>query len=210
MADLAPQNHQRVRRNYAAMIENIDRLVGELVAYLERTGQLDDNIVIYSSDHGEMLGEHRLWEKFVPYQHRSTCRRSSSGRGVAARGPLAEPASTVDPRATLPELGGATLDQTADSRSLVPLLRGPAGPAREMAFSALGAWRLAFDGRFKLVSGYTPEQPRGAMVRSPFDRDARAPLLFDLEADPLETRALAATRPHERRRLEEVLRSWVG
>lgn len=210
MADLDPRRHQDIRRNYAAMIENIDRLVGEFIAYLERSGQLENTVVVYSSDHGDMLGEHCLWEKFVPYQPSVHVPLVFAGPGVGAHGLVSAPAAVVDLPATLLDLAGAALAGAADSRSLLHTLADPRCPNRDIAYSALGSWRLAFDGRYKLISGYDPGLPRGTMVAGQFDPDAASIALFDLEADALEEHDLAGARPRERRRLEEALRSWAA
>ena len=58
--DITPEHHLRIRQNYAAMIENIDRWTGVYLDTLERRGELDNTIIVYSSDHGEMLGDHGL------------------------------------------------------------------------------------------------------------------------------------------------------
>jgi len=60
--------HSAIRRNYAAMVENIDRQVGRLIGEVDDRGELDNTIVIWSSDHGEMLGDHDRWGKGVWHQ----------------------------------------------------------------------------------------------------------------------------------------------
>ena len=53
----------RTRQNYAAMIENIDGWCGRLLDAVAARGELDDTVVVYASDHGEMLGDHGRWGK---------------------------------------------------------------------------------------------------------------------------------------------------
>jgi hypothetical protein len=58
-ADYREEDHQRNRRHYAAMIENIDRQVGRFIDAVRERGDLDRTLIVYSSDHGEMLGDHK-------------------------------------------------------------------------------------------------------------------------------------------------------
>ena len=68
------------------MIENIDRWLGSYLEELRQSGELENTLVVYSSDHGEMLGDHDRWGKTLPY-HASTCvPLVMSGPGVNARG----------------------------------------------------------------------------------------------------------------------------
>jgi len=65
--DIDSETHQEVRRNYAAMIENIDRWAGRFRDRLRERGELDDTVTVFAADHGEMLGDHGRWRKSVPY-----------------------------------------------------------------------------------------------------------------------------------------------
>ena len=73
-----------MRRSYAADISVIDQAVGEMTAALERKGILDNTWIIYTSDHGEMAGNHGLMSKCVLYEPAVRV-RSSSARRVVAR-----------------------------------------------------------------------------------------------------------------------------
>ena len=55
-----------VRRNYAAMTTNIDRWIGILREELERRGELENTLILFASDHGEMLGDREAWGKSRP------------------------------------------------------------------------------------------------------------------------------------------------
>jgi len=56
--DFTAEEHQKIRQNYAAMIENIDRAVGAFLDKLKERGEQNHTLVVFSSDHGEMLGDH--------------------------------------------------------------------------------------------------------------------------------------------------------
>jgi arylsulfatase A-like enzyme len=184
----------RTAQNYAAMIENIDRWLGVYLQQLERSGQLENTIVIYASDHGEMLGDHDRWGKSVPYQASVGVPLLVMGGAVAAGRRFDGPATVLDLAATFLDYAGVTPPGEMDSRSLRPLLEGGSAAGREVVQSGLrtreGDFRVVFDGRYKLVRGFGDEPMR----------------LWDLEADPRETVNLAGRQPGDVRRLEEWLR----
>lgn len=60
---MTPHDHRLVRASYWAMCDLIDEQVGRMLDALEETGQLERTIVIYTSDHGEMLGDHGIYLK---------------------------------------------------------------------------------------------------------------------------------------------------
>lgn len=182
--------HQQTRRNYAAMIENIDRHIGHLLAAVDERGEHDRTLVIFSSDHGEMLGDHGLWGK-------KSWRQASVGIPLLIAGPGIRPdvvsdtpVELQDVTATLLDAAGATALPEMEARSLCPLLAGETDRHRGLAVSGLEDWRLAFDGRYKLVL------ERGA-----------APRLFDLQRDPWEDTDIAGREPAEAARLYRMLRA---
>lgn len=163
---------------YYAMVTSADERLGRVLAALQRAGQdLDDWIVVFTSDHGEMLGEHGVWEKqkffegsarvplFVRWPRRfSPARRS-------------ENVSLVDLFATLCELTGVPPPDELDSRSLVPLLHGRSGDWQDEAISQFGGTNLMIK--------------RGGLKYSWYAEDS-SEVLFDLAADPGESRNLVA------------------
>ena len=66
--DIAPETHQEVRRNWAATVEHLDSCLGRLVAHVRARGDLDNTIIVFTSDHGEMLGDYDQWQKLSPMQ----------------------------------------------------------------------------------------------------------------------------------------------
>jgi len=181
----------RNRQNYAAMIENIDRQVGRFLEVVAERGELDNTVVVYSSDHGEMLGDHGRWGK-------STWYTPSAGVPLIVRAPGAAGGRVSDAlvclqdlAATFVDYAGATPMPEMEARSLRPLLEGTAarGMHREVAISGLGDWRLIVDGKHKLVV-----------------RAGEPDLLFDLAEDPREDRDLASQRPDVAERLGSRLR----
>ncbi len=84
--------HNRARQNYGAMLENIDARIGEIIAAIERRGELENTVIVYTSDHGEMLGDHDEWQKSRPWQSALAVPLIAAGPGVA-RGQTSRPLS---------------------------------------------------------------------------------------------------------------------
>lgn len=178
-AGLTPEQNVAVRRNYSAMITNIDRWIGIFVEELSRRGELENTCIIYSSDHGEMLNDHGMWGKSVPYQPSVGIPLVISGPGT--RKNLVSDALTdlTDLTATILDYAGIARPDDMDGLSLRPVLEGKSTTHRRYVRSGLNNWRMVFDGRYKLVLGF--EQPEDTM-------------LFDLANDPLENHNIAAER----------------
>ncbi len=109
---------------YYALVEKADREFGRVIAAIESHGQdLDEWIVVLLSDHGDMLGEHALWEKRKFYEGsvRVPLFLRLPGEWAAAR--RRENVNTIDLFATLCEAAGLGAAPDIDGRSLVPLLQ---------------------------------------------------------------------------------------
>jgi len=120
------ETHQRIRQNYAAMIENIDRHVGRFLDAVAARGERDNTLVIYGSDHGEMLGDHNRWAKSIWYQ-------PSVGVPLIVAGPGVRQGMTSDALVSIHDLAATMLDYAGraplpgmDSRSFRPVLEGRA------------------------------------------------------------------------------------
>ncbi|MFZ8942574.1 MAG: sulfatase/phosphatase domain-containing protein, partial [Gemmobacter sp.] len=142
-------------------------------------------VVVFLSDHGDMLGERGLWFKMHFFEGAARVPLMIAGGGLPA-GRIAAPVSTLDLLPTLAEIAGLDLGAIApftDGQSLVPLAtgRGGRGPvAIEYAAEGSVAPMVCLrDGRWK-------------HVRAPGDPD----LLYDLEADPAERHNLAPDPAH--------------
>lgn len=206
-----PAEHLAIRRNYLAMIENIDANLGRFVARLEALGQLDDTVIVFTSDHGEMLGDCGYWEKFIPHQASLHVPLVAAGPGVAQGGRVEGPTTILDLHATFVEIAGAQPIAGIDSRSLRHQWAQPSSPHREVVFSGLGSWRIAYDGRFKLVAGFDPQMPRRIMEAASFDGgEPERWRLVEPESDPCEQGDLAAERPELAGRLRQFLAGNVN
>lgn len=190
-----PAELLQIRRNYSAMVENIDRHLGAFLQVVQERGESERTVVVYSSDHGEMLGDRGMWGKSQPWQPSVGVPLVVAGPGVAQGAVCSAPVSLMDLAATF-------LDYTElpkppegmDSLSLRPTLEGRTPGPRAFVRSGLHGWRLVFDGRHKLVTGYAPP-----------GEGPLPPMLFDLETDPWEDHDLAADNPAVVERLSALL-----
>lgn len=204
---LSPEVHVAVRQNYSAMIENIDRWLGLLLEKVESRGELDNTLVVFTSDHGEMLGDHNFWKKRLPYQPSVGVPLVAAGPGVRGGRTTDALASVMDLAATFLEAAGVAVPATMDSRSLMPLLRGDAEQHREILHSGMDPWRMVFDGQYKLVRGFDDSISEYYSSRNlpTYAEMQQFTLLFDRDADPLENVNLAAKAPDVVKRLEAAL-----
>ncbi|MCI0476864.1 MAG: choline-sulfatase, partial [Anaerolineales bacterium] len=177
-----PESLRRVRRAYYALVTYIDRKLGELLASLDENGFRDNTIVIFTSDHGDMLCEKGMVQKRTFYEWSSRVPLVMRFPDGSYRGATrAEPVSLIDLFPTLLDLA-AVLPEShlpLDGTSLIGLLDGRDKIARRVfsEYHAQGAHAPCFmlrRGKWKYVyiHGY----------------DAQ---LFDLETDPGEWRNLA-------------------
>jgi arylsulfatase A-like enzyme len=201
---LSPEKHTAIRRNYAAMIENIDRWLGLYIAELRRRGELENTLIVYSSDHGEMLGDHDRWGKSVPFQPSVCVPLIVSGLGVAKGAVSDALVSNVDFASTFLEFAGAPRLRDSDSRSLVGLLESKATSHREFVRSGLDRWRMVYDGRYKLVRGFELAQTGKKAKQGPNGGEPKL-LLFDLKLDPQEASNLLRGAPNQVERLSKLL-----
>ncbi len=190
---LTPENHVLVRQNYAAMIENIDLRIGEIIDKVKQRGELANTLIAFSSDHGEMLGDQNLWAKRHPYHGSAGVPLILSGPGIRRGLTITAPATTLDLAATFLDYAGVQPPPAIDSRSLRPILSGRASSVRPHALSGMDAWRLVMEDNFKYVR-----------------TTGKEPLLFDLRNDPGETVNLAPGSPQLAARLEKLLPSSKG
>jgi choline-sulfatase len=172
---------QRALAAYFGLVSFVDDNVGKLIDALAATGLADHTRVLYSSDHGDNLGTRRLWGKSTMYEEAAGVPLILGGPEVPEGFICHEPASLVDCFPTVVECVGASLhpdDRDLPGASLFDLARG-AVPLRTILseYHAAGAATGTFmirKGPFKYVH----------YVGMP-------PQMFDLHADPQETRDLA-------------------
>jgi arylsulfatase len=119
---LEPQVMKQYRAGYYGSINHIDDQVGRILNRLP-----GDTIVVFTSDHGEMLGDHQWIRKrnaFEPSARIPLLMRFPASMGLPPRQVRNEPVQLMDIMPTLLETAGAPVPETVDGNSLLPLLRG--------------------------------------------------------------------------------------
>lgn len=196
-AQLTERQHREAAACYYASVTEIDALYGQLLDVLQRSGQADNTLVILTSDHGDCLGAHGLYQKnFSAVEEIYSIPMIVAGPGIA-RG-VATPArvGSHDLCPTILELTGCEPITVPDSRSFAPVLRDPT--RHEAAFTT--GYAEYFGTRYMLTQRVIWEGP-WKLVWNGFDFDE----LYNLDADPHEMRNLIddpACRPVVRRLME--------
>ena len=173
------------------MIENIDRLCGELIDIVEGRGELDNTLIIYSADHGEMLGDFDRFGKTTWRYGSAHVPLIIAGPGIQQGVESAALVDLTDVAATILESAGCPDLPEMNGRSLRNLLEGHVDKHRDLVHSAYRNWKMVYDGRYKVVSGEQGDNREGL-------------LLFDLSNDPHEEHDIAAEHPEVVERLAET------
>jgi arylsulfatase A-like enzyme len=168
-AELSPRAMEQIDEHYRKRLQSlqaVDDLVASLVEVLRVQGELQGTYIVFTSDNGFHLGEHRLpIGKNTAYEEDIRVPAIVRGPGVPEGRVLPHLALNIDLAPTFAELAGLTPPGFVDGRSLVPLIAG--GPP------ALARWRQTF-----LVEHYTQAQPAGAQAA----RRARADAIPEYQA----------------------------
>ncbi|MDT8304852.1 MAG: choline-sulfatase [Anaerolineae bacterium] len=194
----APENLRTLRRAYYGLVTYIDRKVGQLLAALEESGERDNTIIIFTSDHGDMLGEKGMVQKRCFYEWSARVPLIlQQPHGPAAGKRITTPVTLLDLLPTLLELAGVPVPDALplDGASLVPLLNGGEEPARAV-FAEYHVEKV--------------KSPSFMVRRGPYKyvyihgHDCQ---LFDLDTDPGEWHNLADEPAYQRlaSELEELI-----
>lgn len=191
-ADLPVPAVKNARAVYRGLMKEIDDHVGRLLDCLDETGNADNTLVIFTSDHGEMLGDHYLFGKesyFEPTFHVPMILCDPQKAADATRGKSLDAFSEhVDIMPTVLEFLGAPVPRQCDGFSLAGLLNGTAEGWREHAFMEVD-FRDLRQGRHKQL-GIGADGCGAAILRGKRYKYVHFPafdsLLFDLEQDPHE------------------------
>ncbi|MDD3429740.1 MAG: sulfatase-like hydrolase/transferase [Oscillospiraceae bacterium] len=170
--DVPHQAMVRATAAYYAMIETMDSYVGRLVSALTRAGQnLADWVILFTSDHGEMLGQHGVWEKQKFFEASARVPLfihlpgQTEGSGVTSNVNLCDLYATICAQAQIP------LPKDLDSRDLTPLVQGNAESWDNESVSI-------FDGTNIMI--------KRDMLKYQYYATDNTEVLFDLSADNTE------------------------
>ncbi len=195
--DLTWQDYARATACYYANCTLIDEQIGRVLAVLEETGQLENTLILFTSDHGDYMGAHRLMLKGIPaFEEAYRVPLILSGPNVPAGKQVHDIVSLLDLPATLMQLTIAE-DFPSQGRSLLSLIQSGRCDRVSEAFAECHGQRFYYSQRILW-------QDRLKYVFNGFDEDE----LYDLANDPYELRNLAKD-PSQQRALEAMAsRMW--
>lgn len=182
--------------SYKGLCTFVDRQIGKVLDALDATGQTDDTLIIFTSDHGDMMGQHGFWVKSVMYENSARVALILAGPGVTA-GQRTDPVSLVDIAPTLAQVfsldtksysGTSLLHPVPDDRTVISEYHdggSPVGLTMARWNAGSEAWKYVH-----YAEGHPPQ-------------------VFELTSDPEERDDLSSLRPdmvaEGLRRLMEVL-----
>lgn len=183
---LSPQETQLMQAGYYGMISHMDAQIGRLIRSLRDCGELENTVILFTSDHGEMLGDHNMFRKHQAFEgstHIPLILYDPGNRLNLAQGSRCDAVVELrDVMPTLLDLAGANCPSTVDGASLLQLLSGGQEP------------------RAFLHGEHTSQQNSGESIQyivTPRYKyiwlsRSGSEMLFDLQNDPRETCNLAA------------------
>jgi arylsulfatase A-like enzyme len=207
------QEQRELQATYYGMLAEVDDHIGRLLDWLDAAGQASDTVVIFTSDHGEMLGDHYLLHKLGWFDQSYHVPLIVRGPGIASSHTVNAFTEHVDVLPTICELLGEDVPLQCDGRALTPWLAG----------DAPDDWRsdthFEFDFRdpdsdlLEQVFGLTLEECALAVLRDDHGKyvqfsghPALPAIFFDIDADPAQITNVADDPAYASRVLEYAQR----
>ena len=204
----------RLRAQYFGMVSEVDHQLGRVVEHLRSAGQLDDTVVVVTSDHGEQLGDHGLLWKlgFFEESYRIPCILRHPGNVAGPGRVVTAFTEAVDVLPTLAELLGQEVPVQCDGESLVPFLAGDNPDGWRSAAHYEWDWRDLVMGPTRTSGGPDAGLERYNLAVERTDTHAYVQfadgswLCFDLSSDP--TWATTTTDPAVVLPLAQSMLTW--
>ena len=198
--DMGAEQVRASRQGYYGSVSFIDEQIGTLLEALDKRGFLENTLVVFTADHGDMTGDHHMWRKSYAYEPSARIpmvMRWPEGMGAGARGQVIDqPVELRDILPTCLDASGGSVDVELDGRSVLDLVRGKSEGWREyidlehdVCYDKANHWNALTDGHAKYIfHAFNGEEQ-----------------LFDLDTDPGEEKDLAGDSAHT-----EALQRWRG
>jgi arylsulfatase len=188
---LGPREIRRSRQGYYGSVSQVDEQIGRILEAIERRGWLEETLILFTSDHGDMTGDQNLWRKSYAYEssaHVPMIMRWPTGLIGAKRGlVISQPVELRDVLPTFLEAAGLEASRPIDGWSLLSLVRNNGVGWREhidlehdICYSPANHWNALTDGRWKYIFHALDGQQQ----------------LFHLDQDPHELDDLASNPAH--------------
>jgi len=191
-ADTPIEEIRQARAVYFGLMTEVDHHIGRIIDFLERTGQYDNTLVIFTSDHGEYLGDHHLMAKngyFDQAFHVPLIVRDPDKTADGLRGKRVDAfTEAVDLMPTILEWIGNDVPPQCDGESLLPFLHDGKAPGWRTEAHWEFDFREVRERAAAKALGLMPDQCSLAVIRGERYKyvhfTALPPLFFDLESDP--------------------------
>ncbi len=208
---LSSEELTRLKKAYYAMVTHVDYQIGRLMMHLKAGGELDNTVILFTSDHGEMLGDHNLFRKALP------CNGSARVPLFVTLGSEVLPPPQVkqidkivelrDIMPTLLDIAGVSIPSSVDGNSLLPLIKTHAkkqGSKQQRGQD--GLWRTYLHGEHRYGAfshHYMVTEQEKYVWFSQTDEE----LFFDLAKDPNELHNIATQAPDRVEKLRKLLQA---
>ena len=149
--NLTPEEIAITRRQYCAATELIDDQIGMMLNALEERGILDNTYIIYSSDHGEMLGDHGLYTKSIAYEASLRVPLIVAGPGIEGNRISDDLVELIDLNPTICDFSDVPVLENIDGLSIAPVLRGESENHRSETVSKLRKFSCIRTDTHKLI-----------------------------------------------------------
>ncbi len=198
--NITAERLRQIRAHYYGSISQLDKQIGKLLDTLEECGLTEKTLVIFTSDHGEMLGDHGAFGKRTYYEQSTRIPLIVSQPGTLPQGERRDQFAILqDIYATLVAAAGGEIPPDVCGVDLLPACRSPGHPTREQVIGEYGFDR---NRKFMLRKGNS---------KYIFWANGAREALFDLEKDPQEFDNLAPQHPQLCREYQkELVRYYEG
>ncbi|MHA1565689.1 MAG: alkaline phosphatase family protein [Alphaproteobacteria bacterium] len=209
---------RQIKATYYGMMSEVDAQIGRLVNYLKQAELYNNTLIIFTSDHGENLGDHWAFSKFVHFDqtfHIPLIIHDPRPAAQQARGTIIDAfTENIDIMPTILDGIGVDIPMQCDGHSLLPFCRGEHPEGWRQEYHAEFDLRSPYDGEGKPPLGLRVHQCMANVIRGERYKYVHfptlPPLFFDLKKDPDEFKNLAAESSYQGRVLEYTgkLLSW--
>jgi arylsulfatase A-like enzyme len=176
--DLGTAAVHRARQGYYGSVSFVDEQIGRITAALKQRGWLENTLIMYLSDHGDMLGDHHLWRKTYPYE--SSAKVPLIIHWPARFGPaiLGNPVEIRDVLPTFADAAQTPVPPQMEGASLLKLARNPNADWREwidlehdLTYSPENHWNALTDGNIKYIfNAFNGHEQLFDLTRDPAER----------------------------------------
>ncbi len=211
---LGEQQIRSSRQGYYGSISFIDEWIGRILATLEKRGWLEETLIVFTSDHGDMTGDHNLWRKSYAYEASARIPmflRWPKGFVSTPRGQVIDkPVELRDLLPTFLDAAGTAPKRPVDGASILNLVRSPNAEWRDaidlehgVCYSIENNWNALTDGKQKYIfHAYHGNEQLFDLRKDPGEK-------VDLSGDPAATADLQRWRNRMIAHLEVRGEKWV-